>query len=171
MDEYKRYESNLLLAEWRKVDTSLTLYSGPDKLVGTLVGTLSPSIPVQYWEEVKTMDIQRWGNVLFINIDSENQEYIGFGRESWNNSVVKATFYLTELNSLGIADEDTLEDYLGQFHVAVNQYSNSSQADSINGYPIVWVKITDEKREEELRGIILYEITLEVRSYIGPGST
>lgn len=144
-------------------------YAGPDKLVGTLLGTIGPTL--LYWEDVKSVDVQRYVNSVVLSIEDERQEYIGFGRESFKDVEVRAVFYLLEQNPSGLTDEDTLEGYLQQVHDIVNQYDNSTQTDTVVGNAVVWVKVTGERRAEELRGIILYEVTFEVRIYLAPGAT
>jgi hypothetical protein len=142
----------------------MTNYTGPDKIVGQLFSTVGPQI--LYWENVKSLDVQRLVNSIVLKIEDEKQEYIGFGRESWKDSEISATIFLYQTNPQILTDEDTLEGYLQTIHTIVNQYDNSSQTDTVVGNPLVWVRITDEKRMEDVRGIILYDITLEVRIYL-----
>jgi hypothetical protein len=145
--------------------TQITNFWGPDKLVGMrILPNTGPR--VLYWENIKSLDVQRMANTAILSIEKETQEYIGFGRESWKDADVKATLFLYEEDPLSLEDEDTLDGFLDNIHTNTNQYFNSSQTDTVAGYPVVWVKITDERREEFLRGIILYEITFQVRIYI-----
>jgi hypothetical protein len=142
----------------------MTNYVGPDKLVGALIGTIGPT--VLYWENVKTVDVQRLVNSVVLNVENETHEYGGFGRESFKDVEVTATFFLLENSPLTLVDEARLENYLSAIHTDVNNYLNSSQTDFVVGNPVVWVKILNEKREDEVRGIIFYEITFQVRIYI-----
>jgi hypothetical protein len=145
----------------------MTDYSGPDKLVGTLLANVST--PVQYWlywEDYKSIDVQRYINSVVLAIEQETQEYGGFGRESWKDVDVVATIFLYQFDPLGLSDEDTLESLLMTMHTTINQYNNSSTGDTIVGNKVIWVKITDEERMDDLRGAIVYTVNFQVRVYI-----
>lgn len=141
-------------------------YAGPDKLIGSLCATVGPTL--LYWENVKSLDVQRYVNSIVLKVTDETQEYGGFGTQSWKNSTVSIAMFLLEQSPLTLSDEDTLEGYLETIHTNINQYNPKTGSDTIAGNQVVWTKVLSESRAEELRGIILYEIVAEVRVYISP---
>ncbi len=149
----------------------ITTFAGPDKLVGQRILSAT-SLRVLYWENVKSLDVQRMANSIVVSIEDETQEQIGLGRETFKDVEVHGVLYLMENAPQTLADEAALEGYLQAIHDAVTQYSpyTSAGTDFVGGGQVVWVKITNEKRAEEVRGIILYEITFEVRLYLTSGT-
>jgi hypothetical protein len=143
----------------------ITDFTGSDKLVGMrILPTVGPR--VLYWENVKSLDVQRLVNSAVLSLGEEEQIYGGFGNQSFKDAEVICTLFLMQSNPLGVADENTLEQFLSSIHTNINQYYNSSQIDTVATNPVVWIKITDENREDEVRGIILYEIKFQVRIYM-----
>ena len=149
----------------------MTNYSGSDKLVGTLLSTIPVGAvipPLFYWENVKTLSVERLGFSVYISGGEETQSYEGFGRESFKDSEVQCAIFNLQSSPNTLANEAAFEQYLSVVHDVINQYNNSSQTDTISGNPVVWVKIISEDREDEVRGIILYRVIFEVRVYIKP---
>jgi hypothetical protein len=148
-----------------------TNFLGPDKLVGLRILSAT-SLRVLYWENVKSLDVQRMANSIVVSIEEEKQEAIGLGRESFKDVDVRAVLYMLEQDPLGISDENAFEGYLQVIHDALTQYSPYSglSRDTVGGNNVVWVKIVNERRAEDVRGIILYEISFQVRIYVGPGT-
>jgi hypothetical protein len=142
----------------------MTDYQGCDKLIGTLLGTIGPA--VSYWEDIKSLDVQRAGQQFYLQIDREQQTYDGFGTASWKDVDVAVVLYMLQSNPLGITDDVTEEQLVQAVHDAVNQYDNSSQGDTVGGNPLVWAKITDEERLDNNRGIVAYTFTIQVRVYV-----
>jgi hypothetical protein len=136
-------------------------YAGPDKIVGSILA--QTPVPVVYWENVKSIDVQRAVNTTFVSIQNEQQEYIGFGNQSWKDVEVHADLYLYQFSPNTISDNTTLQNYLATIHTAINQYDPRLTQDMVAGYPIVWIKITGEERDDDVRGAILYSIVFEVR--------
>lgn len=97
-------------------------FDGPDKAVGARIMN-GVSLQLLYWESVKSLDVQRMMNAVVLNIESETQEYLGMGRESWKDADVKATLFLYQTNPLSTVDEATLETALGLIHTNTTQYN------------------------------------------------
>lgn len=136
-------------------------FNGPDKIIGSILAQLP--LPVVYWEDVKSLDVQRAPNTTFISIQNNQQEYGGFGNQSWKDVEVHADMYIYQYSPLTISDNLTLQNFLAQIHTAVNQYNPRLTQDTVVGYPLVWIKITGEERKDDTRGEILYKIVFEVR--------
>ncbi|MEM0143993.1 MAG: hypothetical protein QXL94_08680, partial [Candidatus Parvarchaeum sp.] len=117
-------------------------------------------IRVKSLYDLKNYDLIRELNTAILWVDSFDQEYIGFGNESWGVYNVGADVYLLGVNTNAILDE-----VIRQVHYYVANYSARGQ--TIEDDKIVWYKLlNEENRQSDFRGATLYHFDFEVRVYV-----
>ncbi len=116
-------------------------------------------VPTMILYNIKAVDIQRTGTFAAVWKNSEQDTYIGFGREAFGDYSITADLWVYGGNNRFHADS-----IISKIHSIVEDYHPGSQSELSNGDVFVWIKlISEENIQSKYRGALLYRFVFQCR--------
>ena len=158
VDIIKKFVEKQLQDEISLIDYSLSYVFGYSDVVGLVGGFFNVAgiKPIGLYG-VKYYDVLRGGNSAILYKGTENDEYVGFGRELYSDIEIIADAWLFGANQ-------NLDALIASIHGQVEGWQPNNL--SINGDKVMWVKlISEENLQSRVRGVALYRFVFQVRLY------
>ncbi len=109
--------------------------------------------------DLKDYDLKRQGNGLFLWIEKQDEDYIGFGNEIFGKYVVGCDLYL-----FGVNTDIILNNIVAAVNKLVGDYD--SQFNSVGREVIVWIKLLGQRNfQRKMRGATKYRFVFEIMVY------